>query len=301
MRAIVTGASGFVGRELCRHLIAEGDELLPFGTDGPEAIDILDRPAVMEAIVSSEVEAVYHLAGFSHVGASFERPVEAIRVNVEGTLNVLDASRAAGAQRVLVVGSADQYGKAGPNDQPRTEEAPLRPLSPYAVSKVAAEYLGLQAHGSWGLGTIMTRSFNHTGPGQSQEFVVPALAGRIARAEIEGSEEIQCGSLDAVREVNDVRDIVRAYRLLVSHATPGFIYNVCSGVAFTIGEVADRLLGLARRPLRLRQDPSLLRSVEADRLVGDPTKLKACTGWQPQHTLEQTLVGVLDEARRQVK
>jgi len=297
VKVIVTGASGFVGRELCRHLHSEGDEVLPFGPDEPDFLDLLDRHGVREAIVGSGAEAVYHLAALSHAGASFENSVETIRVNVEGTLNVLDACREAGVSRVLVVGSAEEYGDGAGNREAFIEESPLRPVSPYGASKVAAEYLGLQAHLSSDLGTVMTRSFNHTGPGQSADFVVPALARRIARAEKEESNEIDVGRLDSEREFNDVRDVVRAYRLLVLRGRAGSVYNVCSGVAYSIAELARRLMELSTRTLTLRQDPSLTRAVEPSRVVGDPGKLKAETGWQPEFSLDETLRAILDEAR----
>jgi GDP-4-dehydro-6-deoxy-D-mannose reductase len=297
VKAIITGASGFVGRELCRHLQSEGDAVLPFGPEEPDFLDVLDREGVHHAIVGSGAEAVYHLAALSHAGASFENSVETIRVNVEGTLNVLDACQEAGVSRVLVVGSAEEYGEGVGNTQPLKEESPLRPVSPYGVSKIAAEYLGLQAFLSAGLGTVMTRSFNHTGPGQSPDFVVPALARRIAQAEKEQSNEIDVGRLDSEREFNDVRDVVRAYRLLVLRGRPGSVYNVCSGVAYSIAEVAGRLMDLSTRSLTLRQDPSLTRAVEPSRVVGDPGKLKAQTGWRPEFSLDETLRTILDEAR----
>ena len=297
MKAIITGASGFVGRELCRHLASEGDAVLPFGPDPPDFLDILDRHGVREAIAGSGAEAVYHLAALSHAGASFEKSVETIRVNVEGTLNVLDACQEAGVGRVLVVGSAEEYGDGAGNTKAFTEESPLRPVSPYGVSKVAAEYLGLQAFLSAGLGTVMTRSFNHTGPEQSPDFVVPALAMRIAQAERVGSNEIDVGRLDSEREFNNVRDVVRAYRLLMVRGSAGSVYNVCSGVAYSIAELARRLMDLSTRILTLRQDPSLTRAAEPSRVVGDPAKLKADTGWEPEFSLDETLRAILDEAR----
>jgi GDP-4-dehydro-6-deoxy-D-mannose reductase len=223
VRVVITGGSGFVGRHLHEHLTAEGDTVLPFGPPEPGFLDVLDRPAVFAAMASARPEGVYHLAGFSHVGDSFAKPVETIRVNVEGTLNILDACREARVERVLLVGSSEEYGDIGIAGRPLLEEDVLRPLSPYGASKVAAEFLGLQAHLGHGLATIMTRSFNHTGPGQSTDFVVPAMARRIARAERQGARTIQVGSLEAVREFNDVRDIVRAYRLLMLRGRVGDI------------------------------------------------------------------------------
>jgi GDP-4-dehydro-6-deoxy-D-mannose reductase len=156
----------------------------------------------------------------------------------------------------------------------------------------------LQAFVGTGQDVIRTRSFNHTGPGQVPDFVVPGIARRIAEAERNGNDEITVGRTDTVREVNDVRDIVRAYRLLVLRGEPGAVYNVCSGIGLTIGAIVDHLLALARRPVRTRQDPKLVRAVDVPRLVGDPALLQAATAWKPEIPLDQTLADVLAEARQ---
>ncbi len=291
MKALVTGATGFVGPHLCAHLAASGDEV-----HTPE-FDVTDRAATTETIIDLRPEVVYHLAALSHVGASWEDPVATLRVNVEGSCNVLDAARAANVARVLVVGSAEEYGRVDPADLPLREDAPLRPMSPYGASKVAASYLALQAWLASGLEVIRTRAFNHTGPGQKPSFLIPALAERIASAERDGPGTVRVGSLDPVRDVNDVRDVVRAYRLLVEHGTPGDVYNICRGTGVTVRTVAEQLLALADRPLRLESDPDLVRPADVPRLVGDPAKLHAATGYEPEYSLEQTLADVLAEAR----
>jgi GDP-4-dehydro-6-deoxy-D-mannose reductase len=240
---------------------------------------------------------VYHLAALSHVGESWGSGAEAFRVNAEGTLHVLGAARRAGVDRVLVVGSAEEYGAARDADMPLTEEAPLRPVTPYGAAKVAADYLALQAFLGSGLGAIRARPFNHTGPRQSDRFLIPALARRVADAERRGASEVRVGSLEPVRDITDVRDVVRAYRLLVERGMPGEVYNICSGRGVAVAEIAKRLLDLADRPLRLLVDPDLVRSVDVPRLVGDASKLRAATGWQPEIDLEQTLRDVFDDAR----
>jgi len=298
MKAIVTGASGFVGRYLCDHLEAEGDNVIGLDRGHDPPFDVVDRASVFDAFASAGAEVIYHLAAATHVGRSWEAPVETVRVNVEGTLNVLDASRAAGVERVLVVGSAEEYGRSANDCERVTEDAVLRPSTPYGASKVAASYFALQAHVGAGLPVIRTRSFNHTGPGQSQEFAVAAIAQRIADAERTENDEIVVGRTDTIREVNDVRDIVRAYRLLIVRGEPGAVYNVCSGAGMTIGEVVERLVKLAHRPLQVRRDARLVRPVDVHRLVGDPTRLQAATGWAPQFTVDDTLAAVLDGARR---
>jgi GDP-4-dehydro-6-deoxy-D-mannose reductase len=221
-------------------------------------------------------------------------------VNTVGTLQVLRACRDAGVERVLVVGSAEEYGAVGADELPITEETPLRPRSPYAASKVAAGYLALQAFLGEGLGTVRVRAFNHTGPGQSPRFLVAALSRRIVEAERDGLDEVLVGSLEPIRDLSDVVDVVRAYRLLAERGRPGEVYNVCCGRGLTVREVAERLVALAARPLRLRVDPDLVRPVDVPRLVGDPAKLRADTGWSPTVDLDDTLARVLDHARAEM-
>jgi GDP-4-dehydro-6-deoxy-D-mannose reductase len=242
---------------------------------------------------------VYHLAALAHVGESWDDPGIVVRVNVEGTVNVLDAASRVGARRVLVVGSANEYA-SNAAEGPIREDAPVRPVTPYGASKAAAAIFAEQAYLATGLETIRTRAFNHAGPGQSPTFLVPALAARIAAAEAAASDEITVGSLEPVREVNDVRDVVRAYRLLVEHGAAGDVYNVCSGVGYSVAEIVDRLLALAKRELRAVIDPALVRPVDVPSFVGDPSKLGAATGYEPQYTLDDTLSAVLDEARANV-
>lgn len=295
MKAIVTGASGFVGGYLLDHLEREGDEVV--GLDRDDGLDITDRSGVTDIFAHHRAEVVYHLAALSHVGDSWASAPDVIATNVGGTLNVLDAARAAGVRRVLVVGSAEEYGLVQQPTRPLTEDDPLRPFTPYGVSKVGAGFLALQAFLGTGLETIRVRAFNHTGPGQPPRFVVSALAHRIALTERDAGDTVAVGNLDPVREVNDVRDVVRAYRLLILHGTAGEVYNVCSGVGVAVREVAERLLAQSTRTLELRVDPALARPADVPVLVGDPSKLIAATGWHPTHTLDDTLTDMLTAAR----
>jgi len=297
MRSLVTGALGFAGRYLVAHLRACGDEVLEADLSGPLPVDVTDRSAVATLLSEHRPDAVYHLAAFTHVGASWNDPLRVLRVNVEGTLNILDACKALEVERVLVVGSAEEYGRAREADIPLGEDAPLRPSTPYGASKVAAGYLALQAFLGSGVNTVRARPFNHTGAGQTDTFFVPALARRIAEAERAGRTEIPVGSLDPVREMLDVRDVVRAYRLLVTRCTPGEVYNICRGRGLAIGEIAERLVALSTRRLRLVVDPDLVRPVEVPRLIGDGSRLVAATGWAPEHEIDATLADVLDAAR----
>jgi len=300
MKALVTGASGFVGRHLVDHLTASGDEVaLCDRVHG--GIDICDAGAIASLVRSEAPDAVYHLAGWADVGGSWSEPVEAFRANAEGTLNVLLACADAGVARVLSVGSADVYGRVTEAELPLREDAPLRPVSPYAASKVAADFLGLQAFLGRGLGVIRVRAFNHLGPGQTDRFVAPALATRIARNEVEGGEVVPVGNLSPRRDFTDVRDVVRAYRLLVERGEPGEVYNVCSGRDIAVQQLAEMLVAMADRPMRLEPDPDLQRPVDIPVLRGDNARIRKATGWQPDIPMEQTLADLLDDCRRRVR
>lgn len=300
MKALVTGAGGFVGTHLVAHLRDEGDEVV--ACDRLQGgVDITDADAVAAMLDEAAPDVVYHLAGWADVGGSWDRPNEAFAANAVGTLHVLGACARTGVGRVLSIGSADMYGPAEPHELPLTEDSPLRPVSPYAASKVAAEYLGLQAHLGHGLGVVRVRAFNHLGPGQAPEFVAPALASRIARSEADGADAVKVGNLSARRDFTDVRDVVRAYRLLLAQGVPGEVYNVCSGRAVAIQELADRLLALSERPLRLEVDPALYRPVDVPVLLGDPGRLHAATGWKPEIPLDQTLADLLEDCRSRVR
>ncbi len=298
-RALVTGAHGFVGRHLVDHLTAAGDEVI--GVDRTEGgMDITDAAAVEALVRHVAPTVVYHLAGWADVGGSWKAPVDAFRANAEGTLNVLTAAAEAGVERVLAVSSADVYGIVTPGELPLTEDSPLRPASPYAASKVAADYLGLQAWLGRGLPVLRVRAFNHLGPGQTDKFVAPAIASRIARAEVDGGQVLTVGDLSPRRDFTDVRDVVRAYRLLMAHGQPGQVYNVCSGVDLAIQDLADQLVAQAKVPLRFETDPSLLRPVDLPVLRGSHQRLTAATGWQPEIPMARTLTDLLEDWRHRV-
>jgi GDP-4-dehydro-6-deoxy-D-mannose reductase len=297
VRAAITGARGFVGRHLARHLEELDVEVASLDVDDADPIDITDRDAVSRRVRELAPDVVYHLAARSHVGASWTDGDLLTAVNVEGARAVVDACVAAEVARVLVVGSAEQYGAVDPEDVPITEDTALRPLTPYGRSKVEAEAVALDAHRTYGLPAVCVRAFNHTGPGQSPAFLVPGLAARVAAAERDGLDEIALGNGEPVRDFTDVRDVVRAYALLAAHGSAGEAYNVCSGRGVRVGDLAARLVSRATRPLRLVTATDLVRSVDVPVLVGDPAKLVAATGWTPQHDLDDTLDAVLDAAR----
>jgi GDP-4-dehydro-6-deoxy-D-mannose reductase len=299
MKVLVTGAAGFVGRHLVAHLGEAGDEVLE--VDRHHGHDILDLDALRAVVDDARPEALYHLAGQADVGGSWSSPVTTFQVNAEGTLKVLLVAAEAGVDRVLAVTSADVYGRVAEADLPIGEDAPLRPVSPYGASKAAADVLAHQAHLGGGLGVIRARPFNHLGPGQSEAFVAPALAARIAANELEDGDAVPVGSLSPRRDFTDVRDVVRAYRLLVERGVPGTAYNVCSGRDVAIQDLAERLVAQAERPMRLVPDPELVRPVDTPVLRGDPARLREATGWEPAIPLDQTLADVLDDWRKRVR
>lgn len=295
MKALITGAEGFVGRHLTDHLIACGDSVI--GVDRSNGPDLLDPSGLDDLLAAVSPDVVYHLAGWSDIGASWKHPRSAFEANATGTLNLLQACIAHGRPRVLAVSSADVYGTVTPADLPLTEQSPFRPVTPYAASKIAADQLALQAWLGFGLEVIRVRAFNHLGPGQSVGFVAPAIADRIARNEREGTSTVAVGDLTPRRDITDVRDVVRSYRLLIEHGVAGEAYNVCTGIDHSIAEIAEMLISMASIPMRLVDDPDLHRPVEIPVLRGDPGKLRAATGWSPAIDLATTVADVLADRR----
>jgi len=292
VRALVSGARGFVGSWLTAHLVESGDDVV--GID--HEVEITEGDAVRAVMVEAAPDIVYHLAALTNVGRSWTDPEEVFRVNAIGTLYVLEAARACPRPpRVLIISSAEVYGAVPEERLPVTEDAPLAPVTPYAASKVAAEYLGVQAYLAYGLPVLRVRPFNHVGPGQSSGFVVSALAERIVQARRSGAASIMVGNLTPRRDLTDVRDVVRAYRLLAERGVPGEVYNVCSGRDIAIADVAMQLQKLAGTELLLELDPSLSRPVDVPVVRGDPTKLHEATGWEPSFSIDRTLLDVLHQ------
>ncbi len=294
MRALITGGKGFVGHWLVAHLEAHGDDVAVIDIE----TDVADGAAVGRVMADVEPEAVYHLAAMTHVGESWDDPSRVLKVNVLGTAEVLAAARSHAAEaRVLVVSSAEIYGAVTPEQLPLREDSPAAPASPYAASKLAAEVVALQAWRGYRQPVIVVRPFNHIGPGQSPNFFVPALAQRIVEAQRAGAASLRVGTLTTRRDFTDVRDVVAAYRLLVTGGSPGTVYNVCSGRAVAMAEVAQQLLVLAGAELVLETDPKLVRPVDVPVLRGDARRLRDATGWEPRISLSTTLADVLSSWR----
>lgn len=299
MKALVTGASGFVGRHLVAHLESCDDEVV--GTDrsdgGP---DLLDAEGFEHLLTDIRPEVVYHLAGQADVGRSWSAPVETLRANIEGTHNVLAAARSAEVARVVTVTSADIYGLVERDDLPLTESSPVRPVSPYAASKAAADLVAQQAHLGHGQDVVRARSFNHLGPGQSDRFVCSALAARIVANERSGGSEVRVGNLTPRRDFTDVRDVVRAYRRMATSGVAGQAYNVCSGRSTSVQEVVDRLLEMSPQEMQVEVDPDLFRPADLEELRGDPSRLVEDTGWSTEYALDDTLKDLLEDWRKRL-
>ncbi len=294
MKALVTGADGFVGRHLLEHLRSQGDDAI--GVDRES--DVTDAASVRAVLERVRPDAIYHLAALTAVGASWLNPVEYTRVNVLGTKNVLDVALAVvPAARVVLVSSADVYGVVRPEDLPLVETFRVAPANPYSSSKVEAEHVAHDAVRR-GQRVIIARPFNHVGPGQSTDFVVPAIVSRLLRALDDGVDEIVVGDLSTRRDFSDVRDVVRAYRLLVDSGVGGEVYNIASGTDVGLSDIAQRLVTAIAPHVRLVTDESLLRPVEVPVSRGSYDKLRKATKWRPTISLDASLRDVIDDMRR---
>lgn len=298
MRVLVTGSQGFVGKHLIAHLRASGDEVE--GIDRER--DVTDESSMREVFTSFHPDVTYHLAALTHVGESWDHANEFTRVNVVGTQRVLDAAFAANpGSMTLVVSSSEVYGKVGEEDLPLRESFRVAPANPYSSSKVEAERVAHEVARARAQRVIVVRPFNHLGPGQAPNFVVPALASRLLDARERGDSEIPVGDLTTRRDFSDVRDVVRAYRLLAQRGVAGETYNVASGHDVALFDIASQLVQLLAPETRLVVDASLLRPNDVPVFRGNFDKLREATGWSPQIPLHVSLGDVVDDlvARRQ--
>ena len=294
MRALVTGSRGFVGQHLIAHLEGNGDEVR--GIDREH--DVTDECAMRDVFEEFKPDVIYHLAALTHVGDSWLQASEFTRVNVVGTQRVLDAAFQADPKSTTVlVSSAEVYGVVRPEDQPLRESFRVAPANPYSASKVEAERVAHEAWRRREQRVVVARPFNHLGPGQSTTFVVPALVGRLLDAAERGDEEISVGDLSTRRDFSDVRDVVRAYRLMAMLGATGEVYNVASGHDVAIADIAAQLVRLIAPGVRLVVDPALLRPVEIPVSRGSYEKLHETTGWSPSIALHASLSDVIDDIR----
>lgn len=267
------------------------------------ASDLTDRSQVAAMVAEVRPHFVFHLAAQSNVQVAFKDPESTLMTNVIGQLHLLDALREHSPDaRIVVVGSSEEYGLVRPEDIPIDEDTPFRPNNPYAVSKIAQDALATQYHLSYGQQTIRVRPFNHIGPGQTEHFVTAAFARQVALIEA-GLQEpvIWVGNLEAERDFTDVRDTARAYVLAAAKGEPGEVYNIGSGCGYKMRWILDTLISMSDVTVEVKQDPNRMRPSDIPRLVCDPTKFRALTGWQPQIPIENTLGDILEYWRRKVE
>lgn len=303
MKALVIGADGFVGRHLCPHLRDAGDEVIeiigphlaPLGDATP--LDVRDAEAVAQAVRSARPDAVYHLAAVAFGPDASADVRVAMAIAVEGTINVLEATSALDpAPVVLVTGSAEVYG--APELDRIGEETPTRPVNLYGATKLAQEALALAWAQAREAPVVVTRAFNHIGPGQRDTFAIPSFARQLAEIAAGRCEpRLAVGNLSPVRDFTDVRDVVAAYRLLVAGGHTGEPINVASGRGVAIGEVLETLIAVSGLEVSVERDPAHARRLDPPRVVGDPTRLQMLTGWVPRFGLAETLTDVWEDAR----
>ncbi|MDD3718546.1 MAG: GDP-mannose 4,6-dehydratase [Actinomycetota bacterium] len=317
MRIFITGITGFVGSHLAEYALGkEGVEV--YGAvrwrsrmDNVEHIedrlhlldcDLRDNVAVKKALEEVRPDYIFHLAAQSFVPTSWKAPAETLTTNILSELNLLESIRDLKLDtRIQVAGSSEEYGLVFEYEAPIKEDNPLRPLSPYAVSKVAQDYLAYQYNKSYGIFTVRTRAFNHTGPRRGQVFVTSDFSRQVALIE-KGKKEpvIEVGNLEARRDFSDVRDIVRAYWLSLEKGEPGEVYNLGSGKAITIQELLDLILSMSDVQIEVRQMPERMRPSDVELLLCDYGKFNRATGWKPEIPFEKTVKDLLDYWRERV-
>jgi GDP-4-dehydro-6-deoxy-D-mannose reductase len=310
-RVLVTGVTGFAGSHLVDYMLTRNDceifgiqrwrsplENIEHVKDKITLVecDLRDASSTRDTLERIRPDWIFHLAAQSFVPTSWSAPTESLTTNVLGELNIFEAVRRIGlACRIQLACSSEEYGMVFPDELPIKETNPLRPLSPYAVSKVAQDMLGYQYWMSWKVDCVRTRGFNHEGPRRGPVFVASDFAKQIADIE-KGRKEpvLHVGNLEARRDFTDVRDMVRGYWLALEKCEPGEVYNLCSGKAYSIQQVLDLLLGMTKARIEVRQDRLRLRPSDVPVLLGDRTKFTQATGWEPVIPFEQTLRDMLD-------
>ena len=313
-RVLVTGVTGFAGSHLVDYLLTRGDCQI-FGihrwrsrTENIEHFmdritllecDLRDASSTRDTLEKVRPEWIFHLAAQSFVPTSWIAPTESLTTNILGELNIFEAVRRIELPcRIQVACSSEEYGLVLPDEVPIRETNPLRPLSPYAVSKVAQDMLGYQYWMSWKVDSVRTRGFNHEGPRRGPVFVASDFAKQIADIERgKRAPVLSVGNLDSIRDFTDVRDMVKAYWLALEKCEPGEAYNICTGKGWKIRDVLDMLLGMSKSKIEVKQDPARLRPSDVPVLIGDNTKFVAATGWKPTIPFEQTLKDMLEHWR----
>ena len=311
-KILITGINGFVGSHLAEYVIENNFGEVHGTVRGKtpsyvniESIrnkisimscDLVDAFSTDNVIKEVQPDLVFHIAAQAFVPASWKSPAETMSSNVMGSLNLFEAIRRNDIDaRIQIACSSEEYGLVLPSEVPIKETNPLRPLSPYGVSKVAMDLLGYQYFKSYGMNIVRTRAFNHSGPRRGQEYVDSNWARQVALIE-KGKQkpELFVGNLTARRDFTHVRDIVRAYWIAATKATPGEVYNICTGKDYSMQEVLDMLLKMTNKKIKVTQDPERMRPSDVEILLGDCSKFKKETGWKPEISYEQTLKETLD-------
>lgn len=315
-KALITGIAGFAGSHLAELLLAKSFEVYGLcrprsKTDHIESIksklhledaDLLDSHSLYTTIAKIKPDYIFHLAAQSFVPTSWVSPSVTLEVNIVGSANLFEAVRQVGIDPVIQIAcSSEEYGLVHPNEIPIKETNPLRPQSPYAVSKVAMDYLGYQYYCSYKMRIVRTRGFNHTGPRRGETFVTSNFAKQIAMIE-KGKQEpiMRTGNLDAQRDWTDVRDMVRGYLMATQQCDAGEVYNICSGKGVRIGDMLNLLLSYSRAKVEAEQDPARMRPSDVPVLIGDNTKFIGKTGWKPEIAFEKTMEDLLNYWRERV-
>lgn len=315
MKALITGITGFAGSHLAEYLLSRGDVEV-YGTYRLRSrmehvkhlagqinlleCELKDPHSVNHTIQQIRPDLIYHLAAQSFVPTSWNSPTDTLTNNIVSQVNIFEAVRKYDIDcKILIACSSEEYGMVYPEETPIKESNPLRPLSPYAVSKVTQDYLGYQYFQSYGLSVVRTRTFNHTGPRRGEHFVTSNFAKQIAKIELGLQQpELFVGNLQARRDFTDVRDVVRAYWLALEKGEPGEVYNIASGEAVTIDEMLQTLLSLTHRRIEIKVDPARLRPSDVEILMGDSSEFRARTGWTPEIPFGQTMKDLLNYWRR---
>jgi len=316
-KALITGIAGFAGGHLAWDLVEAGWEVVGVERHGAvfdhpvfllervrvEECDILAARELGRVIGKFQPEAIFHLAGTTHIPMAQSDPQLAFETNIKGSLNVLDAATENSPRaRMVLISSAEVYGKARPEEMPLTEDRPLRPASIYGLTKLCAEETASYYSRVRGLDAVILRPFNHIGPGQRPRFVSAAFALQIARIE-KGLQPpvLEVGNLEPARDFTDVRDMVRGYRLAVDRCESGVAYNVCSGRAYAIREILERLLELSACHIEVRPSEGRIRKTDVPIFHGDHSRFSAAAGWRPEYDIDRTLETILDYWRERVK
>lgn len=318
MNVLITGITGFAGSHLAEYILKNHSEVKVYGIvrwrsrmDNVSAFrdkvnlreaDLKDLVSLRKVLEEVKPDWIFHLAAQSFVPTSWRLPAETFAINAVGQINLFEAALAAKlCPRFQIAGSSEEYGQVFPDEVPMKETNPLRPLSPYAVSKVAQDLLGWQYFRSYGMHVVRTRGFNHTGPRRGDVFMTSCFAKQVAEAEKKLRKPvIQVGNLEAKRDFSDVRDIVRAYWLALEKGEPGDVYNIGSGRTWTAREVLDILTSMSRVKVRVEVDPGRLRPSDVPILLSDSSKFRKLTGWKPTIPLQKTLGDLLDYWRERV-